>query len=102
MARWRCAAGDRNSCRPTSAPPGAASIDTGRIVPVYPLVGGLTQRRVRELLARVLGRTLRAVQDPLHEDEREGLPGLAAALKAAHFPDDPGEVRPALDRARAR
>ena len=83
---------------PDFSPAGAASIHTGRIVPVYPLVGGLTQRRVRELLARVLGRTLRAVQDPLHEDEREGLPGLAAALKAAHFPDDPGEVRPALDR----
>lgn len=77
---------------------GTASIHTGRIVPVYPLVGGLTQRRVRELLARVLGRTLRAVQDPLHDDERAGLPGLATALKAAHFPDDPGEVRPALDR----
>jgi ATP-dependent DNA helicase RecG len=83
---------------PDFSPAGAASIHTGRIVPVYPLVGGLTQRRVRELLARVLGRTLRGVQDPLHEDERAGLPGLAAALKAAHFPDDPGEVRPALDR----
>jgi ATP-dependent DNA helicase RecG len=83
---------------PDFSPAGATSIHTGRIVPVYPLVGGLTQRRVRELLARVLGRTLRAVQDPLHEDEREGLPGLAAALKAAHFPNEPGEVRPALDR----
>src|SRR5438477_1945954 len=83
---------------PDFSPAGTASIHTGRIVPVYPLVGGLTQRRVRELLARILGRTLRGVQDPLHENEREGLPGLAAALKAAHFPDDPGEVRPALDR----
>ena len=77
---------------------GTASIHTGRIVPVYPLVGGVTQRRVRELLARVLGRSLRDVQDPLHDDERAGLPGLAAALKAAHFPEDPDEVRPALDR----
>jgi len=83
---------------PDFSPAGTASIHTGRIVPVYPLVGGVTQRRLRELLARVLGRSLRDVQDPLREDERARLPGLAAALKAAHFPDDPGEVRPALDR----
>jgi len=83
---------------PDFSPAGTASVHTGRIVPVYPLAGGLTQRRVRELLARVLGRSLRNVRDPLHPDERSGLPDLAAALKAAHFPDDVGDVRPALDR----
>jgi len=83
---------------PDFSPAGTASVHTGRIVPVYPLAGGVTQRRVRELLARVLGRSLRNVRDPLQADERSGLPDLAAALKAAHFPDDPSEVRPALDR----
>src|SRR5204862_285518 len=62
------------------------------------LVRGLTQRRVRGLVARVLGRSLRDVRAPLADAERSGLPDLAVALKAAHFPDDPGEVRPALDR----
>src|SRR5947207_6846901 len=83
---------------PDFSPSGTASLHTGRIVPVYRLVGGLTQRRVRELLARVLGRSLRDVRDPLTPEERPGLPDLPAALKAAHFPDDPSEVRPALDR----
>jgi len=83
---------------PEFSPAGAASLHTGRIVPIYRLVGGITQRRVRELLARVLGRSLRDVRDPLAPEERPGLPDLPAALKAAHFPDDPGEVRPALDR----
>jgi ATP-dependent DNA helicase RecG len=83
---------------PDFSPVGTASVHTGRIVPVYPLTGGVTQRRVRELLARVLGRSLREVRDPLRDEERSGLPDLRAALKAAHFPDDPGDVRPALDR----
>jgi ATP-dependent DNA helicase RecG len=83
---------------PDFSPAGKSSVHTGRIVPVYPLTAGVTQRRLRELLARVLGRSLRHVRDPLHADERSGLLDLAAALKAAHFPDDPGDVRPALDR----
>ena len=71
---------------PDFSPAGAASIHTGRIVPVYPLVGGLTQRRVRELLARVLGRTLRAVQDPLHEDERRGTARPGGGPQGGTFP----------------
>ena len=83
---------------PEFSPAGASSLHTGRVVPVYPLTAGLTQRRVRELLARVLGRTLRQVRDPLLPDERGELPELATALKAAHFPEETTDVRPALDR----
>jgi ATP-dependent DNA helicase RecG len=83
---------------PDFSPVGASSVHTGRVVPVYPLTAGTTQRRVRELLARVLGRTLRLVRDPLLPEERGDLPELAAALRTAHFPDDASDVRPALDR----
>jgi ATP-dependent DNA helicase RecG len=83
---------------PDFSPVGASSVHTGRVVPVYPLTAGATQRRVRELLARVLGRTLHLVRDPLLPEERGDLPELAAALRTAHFPDDASDVRPALDR----
>ncbi|HLY35121.1 MAG TPA: ATP-dependent DNA helicase RecG [Candidatus Limnocylindria bacterium] len=83
---------------PDFSPAGASSLHTGRVVPVYPLTAGVTQRRVRELLARVLGKTLGFVHDPLLPEERGDLPELPAALRTAHFPDEPAEVRPALDR----
>src|SRR5205814_1905782 len=83
---------------PDFSPAGAASLHTGRIVPIYRLVGGITQRRVRELLARVLGRSLRDVRGPLAPEGRPGLADLPAALKGAHFPADPGVVRAAGGR----
>jgi ATP-dependent DNA helicase RecG len=83
---------------PEFSPAGHESMHTGRVVPVYRLVGGVTQKRVRELLARILERALPAVTDPLTEQERGGLPPLVEALGAAHFPEEAGEVWPALDR----
>ena len=83
---------------PEFSPVGHESIHTARVVPVYPLVGGVTQRRVRELLARVLERSLPLVEDPLAVDERGDLPPLADALRAAHFPEEAADVSGALDR----
>jgi ATP-dependent DNA helicase RecG len=74
------------------------SVHTARVVPVYRLVGGVTLRRVRELLARVLDRCLPAVVDPLRPGERVGLMDLALAIRTAHFPDDMEDLQPALDR----
>jgi ATP-dependent DNA helicase RecG len=74
------------------------SLHTGRVVPVYRLSAGVTQKRVRELLARVLERALPGLQDPLTEAERGGLPGLADALHTAHFPEEATDVPSALDR----
>ena len=71
---------------------------TGRVVPVYPLAAGVTQKRVRELLARILERALPALDDPLTAEERGVLPALADALYAAHFPEDAADVPAALDR----
>jgi ATP-dependent DNA helicase RecG len=74
------------------------SLHTGRVVPVYRLSAGVTQKRVRELLARVLERALPGLDDPLTDRERGGLPGLADALHTAHFPEEAADVPSALDR----
>ena len=74
------------------------SLHTGRVVPVYRLSAGVTQKRVRELLARVLERALPGLDDPLIDAERGSLPGLADALHTAHFPEEAADVPAALDR----
>ena len=83
---------------PEFSPVGHESIHTARVVPIYRLVGGVTQRRIRELLARVLERALPAVDDPLLPAERGDLPVLDDALRAAHFPEEAADVPAALDR----
>ncbi len=83
---------------PEFSPVGHESVHTARVVPVYPLTAGVTQKRLRELLARILERALPAVEDPLDADERDGLPSLAEALQTAHFPEEAADVTGALDR----
>jgi ATP-dependent DNA helicase RecG len=58
----------------------------------------MTQKRLRELLARVLETALPAVDDPLTDAERGGLPPLADALRTAHFPEVAEDTAEALDR----
>jgi ATP-dependent DNA helicase RecG len=83
---------------PEFSPAGRESMHTARVVPVYRLVGGVTQKRVRELLARVMERALPSLQDPLLTDERGELMRLPEALRAAHFPEEAADVPAALDR----
>ena len=83
---------------PEFSPAGRASVHTARVVPVYHLSAGVSQKRLRELLARVLEAALPAVEDPLTDAERGELPQLDVALRTAHFPEDAGDIRPALDR----
>ena len=83
---------------PEFSPAGRESMHTARVVPVYRLVGGVTQRRVRELLARVLERAIAAAPDPLEAGERPDLMPLHEALRAAHFPEEAADVPAALDR----
>jgi len=60
----------------------------GRIVPIYSLVGGMSQRWLRQILATVLERYADEVSEWLPEDVRaaHGWPGLARALRELHFP----------------
>jgi ATP-dependent DNA helicase RecG len=83
---------------PEFSPVGHESVHTARVVPVYRLTGGVTQKRLRELLARILEASLSAIEDPLTDAERDELPDLVDALRAAHFPEDAGDIAPALDR----
>ncbi len=83
---------------PEFSPVGRDSVHTARVVPVYPLAGGVTQKRLRELLARILEATLPRLDDPLTDAERGDLQPLAEALQTAHFPEDAGDVQQALDR----
>jgi ATP-dependent DNA helicase RecG len=83
---------------PEFSPAGQESIHTARVVPVYHLAAGVTQKRLRELLARILEAALPAVEDPLTRDERAGLPDLDQALRTAHFPEEAADVDDALER----
>jgi ATP-dependent DNA helicase RecG len=83
---------------PEFSPAGHESVHTARVVPVYHLAAGVTQKRLRELLARILEAALPAVEDPLDPAERGSLPVLDVALRTAHFPEDAGDVTDALDR----
>ena len=83
---------------PEFSPVGRESVHTARVVPVYHLAAGMTQKRLRELLARVLEVALPAIGDPLTDAERGGLPSLADALRTAHFPEVAEDTAEALDR----
>ena len=83
---------------PEFTPAGRESMHTARVVPVYRLSGGVTQKRARELLARVHERALPSVEDPLLPGERAEMLPLAEALAAAHFPGEAADVPAALDR----
>jgi ATP-dependent DNA helicase RecG len=83
---------------PDFTPAGRESVHTARVVPIYPLTAGVTQRRVREVLARVLDRALPALDDPLTDAERGHLPALSDALATVHFPEEATDVQAALDR----
>jgi ATP-dependent DNA helicase RecG len=83
---------------PEFSPVGHDSVHTARVVPVYPLTAGVTQKRLREILARVLEAALPELDDPLTDAERGELPPLAEALRTAHFPEEAADVPEALDR----
>jgi ATP-dependent DNA helicase RecG len=90
---WR-----RQFTSPDFSPADHDSLHTARVVPVYPLSGGVSQKRLREVLAAILDRCLPLIADPLRPDERGGLLNLTDALRTVHFPEDEADVRPALDR----
>ena len=92
------AAGAPQFTSPEFSPVGRESVHTARVVPVYHLTAGVTQKRLRELLARHHGSSPPGVLDPLADAERGGLPALDDALRTAHFPEEAADVTEALDR----
>jgi ATP-dependent DNA helicase RecG len=81
-------------------PAGGEPVHTRRMVPIYPLTSGLTDRAVRERVKWAV--------DALADDTPDPLPGwlrdaydlwpLGAALRQIHFPDDPERLRLARRR----
>jgi ATP-dependent DNA helicase RecG len=81
------------------APEGKELVHTARLVPVYGLTSGLTERQVRYLVRAVLP-AARDLRDPLPEELRERLklPTLSSAVRAIHFPRDEQELFAATRR----
>jgi len=65
-------------------------ISGGRIVPVYPLTQGVTQRYLRELMMRVLNDYSGVIEENLPSSvvTELNLPERSEAIRAMHFPDD--------------
>jgi ATP-dependent DNA helicase RecG len=64
-------------------------IHTGRLVPVYPLTEGITQKWLRDQINRVVESAAPRLPDhlPVAQLERLGMPSLAEATRQIHFPD---------------
>lgn len=77
----------------------ASTAHTARLVPIYPLTAGLTQKQLRFLIKQVL---------PLTQFLPDWLPGkilkafslfsLSTAVRAIHFPENERELKSALER----
>ncbi len=76
------------------------SVHAGRIVPVYPLGGRLTQRWLRRLAWSCVGSAARLVPEALPETvrRRHGFPAAAVAWRAVHFPESQEELAAARRR----
>ncbi len=75
-------------------------LHAGRLVPVYPLTEGLTQRPLRRLMKRLVDGWAARLEDPLPDRVRaaRGLVSLPQAITAAHFPEDETEQAAARRR----
>src|SRR5262245_1733242 len=76
------------------------TLHTGRLVPVYGLTRGLTQRPMRRLMKRLIDDYADAVEECLPPSllARRRLLSLGAAVKAGHFPQTTGESEAARRR----
>ncbi|MBW1716639.1 MAG: ATP-dependent DNA helicase RecG [Deltaproteobacteria bacterium] len=77
--------------------------ETGRLVPVYPEVEGISQRRMRRILMDAITRFTQDLKDPLPAGIREarGLLCLDEAFREAHFPIGSGPHDPHTQRVPA-
>ena len=76
------------------------SLDIGKIIPIYRLCEGLTQRYFRRILKRCLDVYLPKIVDVLPYDIRAGnnLLNLAKSLGGIHFPEDLNQSKEAYRR----
>ncbi len=79
---------------------GSETIHTGRIVPIYPLTEGMSQRGMRTVIKNLLDRYIGDVEEFMPPDilKRNSLPGIRQALSDIHFPPDETSRKVAYDR----
>ena len=76
------------------------SLNTGRVVPIYRLTEGITQRMLRGWVRTALD----SLDEPLGDSlaiglrEKHGFPPIDKAMRAVHFPDEPEQGRIARNR----
>lgn len=75
-------------------------LNTGRIVPVYRLTEGLTQRMLRRMVRAALDALAGPVEEtlPLRLRSSRDFPAIEAALRGVHFPGELEEARRARER----
>lgn len=75
-------------------------LSTNRLVPVYPLTSGVTQRYLRRTMNQVVTHWAPRLQDPLPDAIRQSaeLFDLSTALIQAHFPDTKEDLQAARQR----
>ena len=64
--------------------------EIGRVSPVYPEIGGISQRRIRRIMVNAISRFIPNFEDPLPAMIREAwhFLELGAAIKEVHFPSE--------------
>ena len=79
--------------------PALDTTHTARIVPIYPLTAGVTQKQVRFLMKQVIDLSS-SMEDWLPDDiqDRVDVMEFSEAIKAIHFPDSQDELRHAERR----
>ncbi len=75
-------------------------IHAGRIVPIYPLTEGISQRGMRSVVKNLLDKYLEEIEEFLPQDikKRNDLPGLKQALFNIHFPESENLRKAAYER----
>lgn len=79
---------------------GNEALHTGRLVPIYALTDGVSQKQLRNLMADALSRCGGSVEEWLPHEliETEDLPPILSALSSVHFPGSAEEFTHALYR----
>ena len=72
----------------------ADMVHFGRLVPIYPLTAGLTQKSMRSLMHGTVETFTPLLRETLPEAVRSAhrLPELGQAMRGAHFPDDGADL----------
>lgn len=76
------------------------SLNMGRIVPVYPLTKGITQRYLRKLIDSCLELHAHELKDilPTEVRQKNHLTPIAEGIRQIHFPSNSSEQQKAIDR----